>query len=183
MGTLHTSQLGEISLLVNTILDEDMKDREKLSESLIEHIEQPKQKEDIYLYKFDDCWRIGRHYQSKNCLVYMDDSVLGKEGTTWYEVHKGHSSLIPVSLAVARINSHEDLILVNSDVLTISRGDNISGAYLSIDENVYQRVKSVYMKGKFHTEFKEETLPGWYDEVEKDVFLKRNQEEKIYIYK
>ena len=142
----------------------------------------------------------------------MDDSVLGKEGTTWYEVHKGHSSLIPVSLAVARINSHEDLsmiqlsrqnfirclVLVNSDVLTISRGDNISGAYLAIDENVYHRVKSVYMKGKFHTEFKEETLPGWYDEVEKDVFLKRNQvnqtgfnqllassiqEEKIYIYK
>ena len=42
----------------------------------------------------------------------MDDSVLGKEGTTWYEVHKGNSSLIPVSLAVARINSHEDLSMI-----------------------------------------------------------------------
>ena len=68
--------------------------------------------DDIYLYMFDDCWRIGRHLESKNCLVYMDDSVLGKEGTTWYEAHKGHSSLIPVSLAVARINSHEDLSMI-----------------------------------------------------------------------
>ena len=76
---------------------------------------------------------------------------------------------------MSRQNFIRCLVLVNSDVLTISRGDNISGAYLAIDENVYHRVKSVYMKGKFHTEFKEETLPGWYDEVEKDVFLKRNQ--------
>ena len=67
------------------------------------------------------------------------------------------------------------LVLVDADVLTISRGDNISGAYLAAAENIYRRVKSVYMKGKFHTDFKEETLPGWYDQIETDVYLKRNQ--------
>ena len=60
-------------------------------------------------------------------------------------------------------------------MLTISRGDNISGAYLATEENVYRRVKSVHMKGKFHTDFKEETLPGWYDQIQDDVYLKRNQ--------
>ena len=60
-------------------------------------------------------------------------------------------------------------------MLTISRGDNISGAYLATEENVYRRVKSVHMKGKFHTDFKEETLPGWYDQIQEDVYLKRNQ--------
>lgn len=90
-------------------------------------------------------------------------------------------------------------VLIDADVLTISRGDNISGAYLAAAENIYRRVKSVYMKGKFHTDFKEESLPGWYDQIETDVYLKRNQvlscktkllviyfnlkEEKIFIYK
>ena len=55
LDTLHTSQLGEISILVNTILDEvsensllgqlvlnnhqDMKDRQNLSETIKEHLD------------------------------------------------------------------------------------------------------------------------------------------------
>ena len=99
LDTLHTSQLGEISLLVNTILDEvscifsfhsltlfkDQKDRENLSESIKHHLD-PVKTDDagsfsvkftrsllfidgMYLYKFDNQWRIGRNYESKNCLA------------------------------------------------------------------------------------------------------------------
>ena len=132
--------------------------------------------------------------------VYLEDDVLGRDNQIWYESHANPGrSLTSLNLAVARINSHADLskfslthipqyrqtfsekvetiflVLINADVLTISRGDNISGAYLATEENVYRRVKSVHMKGKFHTDFKEETLPGWYDQIQEDVYLKRNQ--------
>ena len=57
------------------------------------------------------------------------------------------------------------------------KGQSISGAYRLIPgyQEVYVLVKSIYLTGKFQTEFKQENLVGWYDQLHETEFVKRDQ--------
>ena len=66
------------------------------------------------------------------------------------------------------------------------KGLNISGSYIKEKDiaDAYRRVKSVYLDGKFQTEFKKDNLIGWYDQISPFVFVKRHSNEgEIYMYK
>lgn len=52
----------------------------------------------------------------------------------------------------------------------------ISGIYYELEdqENVWKLTTSVYVAGKFATEWKNATLPGWYDRIGPEIFMSRH---------
>ena len=55
------------------------------------------------------------------------------------------------------------------------KGQSISGAYMKESDGVYKHVKSLHLNGKFQTEFKQTSLPGWYDQVTPKQYVKRDE--------
>ena len=52
----------------------------------------------------------------------------------------------------------------------------ISGIYYELEdqENVWKLTTSIYVTGKFATEWKNATLPGWYDRIGPEIFMSRH---------
>ena len=55
------------------------------------------------------------------------------------------------------------------------KGQSISGAYMKENDGVYKHVKSLHLNGKFQTEFKQASLPGWYDQINPKQYVKRDE--------
>ena len=55
------------------------------------------------------------------------------------------------------------------------KGQSISGAYMKENNGVYKHVKSLHLNGKFQTEFKQASLPGWYDQINPKQYVKRDE--------
>ena len=66
-------------------------------------------------------------------------------------------------------------VYVTADLLTYMKGQSISGAYMKENDGVYKHVKSLHLNGKFQTEFKQASLPGWYDQINPKQYVKRDE--------
>ena len=55
------------------------------------------------------------------------------------------------------------------------KGQSISGAYMKENDGVYKHVKSLHLNGKFQTDFKQNSLPGWYDQINTKQYVKRDE--------
>ena len=66
------------------------------------------------------------------------------------------------------------LVFVETSELSTRTAVQLNGAYKKLPGlNAWELVKSVYLNGKFQTQWKQEALVGWYDEVTENTFLRR----------
>ena len=71
---------------------------------------------------------------------------------------------------------------MEATALTTRNELQINGCYqkLAGHENVWEMKKSVYLSGKFQTDWKQTSLTGWYDQISENVYLRREKVKNSY---
>ena len=147
--------------------------------------------DEFFLYEYDGSWRIGKDFNKPDCWAFTNQTNLSKMLTaTWFESGKTKNKreiTVQISPSVYRDDFGEfdqflkSVILqlfsvyITADLLTYMKGQSISGAYMKESDGVYKHVKSLHLNGKFQTEFKQTSLPGWYDQVTPKQYVKRDE--------
>jgi len=176
----------EMNSFVNLILNQDDMDKKQLNDSLAsiknssaDRIILP---DEFFLYEYDGTWRIGKDFNKPDCWAFTNQTNLSKMLTaTWFESAKTKNKR-EITVQISPSIHRDDFVYITADLLTYMKGQSISGAYMKENDGVYKHVKSLHLNGKFQTEFKQASLPGWYDQINPKQYVKRDEEENFFIY-
>lgn len=151
-----------------------------------------------YLYQHGGVWKIGPNYNSARALLLTSENNLDNIGTAeWFEVlrdTKNSKKVNPIQVSISQHEFKSDILFVDTSELSTRSTLQLNGAYKKLPGlDAWELVKSVYLSGKFQTQWKQEALVGWYDEVAENTFLRRQlvslplptthrDQQKVHIY-
>ena len=105
-------------------------------------------------------------------LLNYCNFILGWPILTWSS-ESIHLRTIWVTKTVIKFCNFALLVQIEA---SLRSQEPISGIYYELEdqEDVWKLTTSVYLNGKFVTEWKNATLPGWYDRIGPEIFMSRH---------